>query len=38
VNLDIPEIEIHFLNIRDDHAPYGARGIGEIGATGAAGI
>jgi xanthine dehydrogenase YagR molybdenum-binding subunit len=36
VNLDVPEIEIHFLNIPDDHAPYGARGIGEIGITGAA--
>jgi xanthine dehydrogenase YagR molybdenum-binding subunit len=36
VNLDIPEIEIHFLNIPDDHTPYGARGIGEIGITGAA--
>ena len=36
VNLDVPEIEIHFLNIPDDQAPYGARGIGEIGITGAA--
>jgi xanthine dehydrogenase YagR molybdenum-binding subunit len=36
VNLDVPEIEIHFLNVPDDHAPYGARGIGEIGITGAA--
>jgi xanthine dehydrogenase YagR molybdenum-binding subunit len=36
VNLDVPEIEVHFLNIPDDHAPYGARGIGEIGITGAA--
>jgi xanthine dehydrogenase YagR molybdenum-binding subunit len=36
VNLDIPDIEIHFLNIPDDAAPYGARGIGEIGITGAA--
>ena len=25
-----------FLNIPDEHAPYGARGIGEIGITGAA--
>jgi hypothetical protein len=31
-----PGIEIHFLNIPDDQAPYGARGIGEIGITGAA--
>jgi xanthine dehydrogenase YagR molybdenum-binding subunit len=36
VNMDVPEIEVHFLNIPDDHAPYGARGIGEIGITGAA--
>ncbi len=36
VNLDVPEIEIHFLNIPDEHTPYGARGIGEIGITGAA--
>jgi xanthine dehydrogenase YagR molybdenum-binding subunit len=36
VNLDIPDIEILFLNIHDEHAPYGARGIGEIGITGVA--
>jgi xanthine dehydrogenase YagR molybdenum-binding subunit len=36
VNLDIPDIEILFLNIPDKQAPYGARGIGEIGITGAA--
>ena len=36
VNLDVPEIDILFLNIPDEHAPYGARGIGEIGITGAA--
>ncbi len=36
VNLDVPDIEIHFLNIPDEHAPYGARGIGEIGITGVA--
>jgi xanthine dehydrogenase YagR molybdenum-binding subunit len=36
VNLDVPDIEIHFLNIPDDLTPYGARGIGEIGITGAA--
>jgi len=36
VNLDVPDIEVHFLNIPDAHAPYGARGIGEIGITGAA--
>jgi xanthine dehydrogenase YagR molybdenum-binding subunit len=36
VNRDVPQIDIHFLNIPDEHAPYGARGIGEIGITGAA--
>ena len=36
VHLDVPNIEIHFLNIPDEKAPYGARGIGEIGITGAA--
>jgi xanthine dehydrogenase YagR molybdenum-binding subunit len=36
VNLDVPNIEIHFLNTPDEHAPYGARGIGEIGITGVA--
>ena len=36
VNLDIPDIQILFLNIHDEQAPYGARGIGEIGITGAA--
>lgn len=36
VNLDVPDIEVHFLNIPDEQAPYGARGIGEIGITGAA--
>ncbi len=36
VNLDVPDIDIHFLNIPDNHAPYGARGIGEIGITGVA--
>jgi xanthine dehydrogenase YagR molybdenum-binding subunit len=36
VNLDVPEIEVEFLNIPDPHSPYGARGIGEIGITGTA--
>jgi xanthine dehydrogenase YagR molybdenum-binding subunit len=36
VNLDVPDIEVVFLNIPDEHAPYGARGIGEIGITGTA--
>jgi xanthine dehydrogenase YagR molybdenum-binding subunit len=36
VNLDIPDIEVHFLNIADEKAPWGARGIGEIGITGTA--
>jgi xanthine dehydrogenase YagR molybdenum-binding subunit len=36
VNLDVPNIEVLFLNIPDEMAPYGARGIGEIGITGSA--
>jgi xanthine dehydrogenase YagR molybdenum-binding subunit len=36
VNLDVPDIEVMFLNIPDEQAPYGARGIGEIGITGSA--
>jgi CO/xanthine dehydrogenase Mo-binding subunit len=36
VNLDIPEIEVLFLNVPDPEAPDGARGIGEISITGAA--
>ena len=36
VNLDVPNIEVMFLNIPDEQAPYGARGIGEIGITGSA--
>lgn len=36
VNLDVPNIEVLFLNIPDEQAPYGARGIGEIGITGSA--
>ena len=36
VNRDVPDIEVLFLNIPDEQAPFGARGIGEIGITGAA--
>jgi len=36
VNLDVPQIEIHFLNIPDPHTPMGAHGVGEIGITGVA--
>jgi xanthine dehydrogenase YagR molybdenum-binding subunit len=36
VNLDVPPIEIIFTDTPDEHAPLGARGIGEIGITGAA--
>jgi xanthine dehydrogenase YagR molybdenum-binding subunit len=36
VNLDVPHIEIIYNDIPDEHAPLGARGIGEIGITGAA--
>lgn len=37
VNLDIPEIDVHFIGKPDPHiSPIGARGIGEIGITGVA--
>jgi xanthine dehydrogenase YagR molybdenum-binding subunit len=36
VNLDVPKIEIHFLDIPDPQTPMGAHGIGEIGITGVA--
>lgn len=36
VNLDVPYIEIIYNDIPDEHAPAGARGIGEIGITGVA--
>jgi xanthine dehydrogenase YagR molybdenum-binding subunit len=36
VNLDVPDIEIIYTGIPDEHAPLGARGIGEIGITGVA--
>lgn len=36
VNLDVPQIEIHFLDIPDPHTPLGAHGVGEIGITGVA--
>ncbi len=36
VNLDVPQIEIIYNHIPDEHAPLGARGVGEIGITGAA--
>lgn len=36
VNLDVPPIEIIYTDIPDEHTPLGARGIGEIGITGAA--
>jgi xanthine dehydrogenase YagR molybdenum-binding subunit len=36
VNLDVPEIEVHFLGIPDRLTPMGARGVGEIGITGVA--
>ena len=38
VNLDIPNMEVHFIGKPDPHiSPIGARGIGEIGTTGIAG-
>ncbi len=36
VDLDVPDIEVIYTNIPDEHAPLGARGVGEIGITGAA--
>jgi len=36
VNLDVPDIEVLFMDIPDEQAPFGARGIGEIGITGVA--
>lgn len=36
VHLDVPQIEIICNDIPDENAPFGARGIGEIGITGAA--
>lgn len=35
-HLDVPEIEVMWLDIPDPHAPAGMRGIGEIGITGTA--
>lgn len=34
VHLDVPEIEVMWVDEPDPHAPMGARGIGEIGITG----
>jgi xanthine dehydrogenase YagR molybdenum-binding subunit len=36
VHLDVPHIEIIYNDVPDEHAPVGARGIGELGITGAA--
>jgi xanthine dehydrogenase YagR molybdenum-binding subunit len=36
VNLDVPHIDVIFNDIPDQHTPLGARGVGEIGITGAA--
>jgi xanthine dehydrogenase YagR molybdenum-binding subunit len=36
VNMDIPHIDIIYTGTPDEHTPLGARGIGEIGITGAA--
>jgi xanthine dehydrogenase YagR molybdenum-binding subunit len=36
VNLDVPAIEVHFLDIPDPLTPMGACGLGEIGITGTA--
>ena len=38
VSLDVPEIDVHFINQPDPHiSVIGARGVGEIGITGVAG-
>ncbi len=34
VHMDVPEIDIIWIDIPDPHTPMGARGIGEIGITG----
>lgn len=36
VNLDVPAIKIIYTDIPDERSPLGARGVGEIGLTGAA--
>lgn len=36
VNLDVPAIEILWTGVPDQHTPLGARGVGELGITGAA--
>ena len=36
VHLDVPEIDVIWTDIPDPHTPMGARGIGEVGITGAA--
>lgn len=36
VHLDVPKIDVIWNDIPDPHSPYGVRGIGEIGITGAA--
>lgn len=35
-HLDVPEVEVMWLDIPDPHAPVGMRGVGEIGITGTA--
>ena len=36
VHLDVPEIDVLWTDIADEHTPMGAHGIGEIGITGVA--
>jgi xanthine dehydrogenase YagR molybdenum-binding subunit len=36
VHLDVPHIEVLYLDIPDEHTPLGAHGVGELGMTGAA--
>ena len=35
VHMDVPEIDVIWTDIPDPHAPFGARGIGELSITGA---
>jgi xanthine dehydrogenase YagR molybdenum-binding subunit len=33
---DVPDIEVHFVNLPDPQTPLGAKGIGELGIVGVA--
>ena len=36
IHMDVPGIEVSWLDIADPHTPMGAHGIGELGITGTA--